>query len=261
MAELKAGRGPIYADMSWGSDQDQEYMRWAISNEGTGTAFLHVLDQYGMDFRNQKIEIYPIEPESSAACGAGPIIDKTAQTTIPGLFAAGDEAGGIPGGVASAALTMGHLCAESAAAFAGQVKTIPEGKGDAPVREFCLDILNRERGDSWEDAQITVQNIMSDYNIDIRSETMARRGLECMDYLTKAMRLAAANPHEITHCLEIRNLIECGEMSLRGTIERKESRYNILRRLDYPERDDENFFCFLAQRKENGRIVFEKRYT
>lgn len=261
MSELKAGRGPLYADMSWGSDEDQEYMRWAISNEGSGTAFLHLLEQYGLDFRRNKIELYPIEPEVSAACGAGPIVDKTAQTTIPGLFAAGDEAGGIPGGVAPAALTMGYLCAESAAAFAGQAKTVPEGKGDAQVREFCLAILNHDRGDSWEDAQLTIQNIMSDYNVDIRSETMAKRGLECLDYLRQAMRLVAANPHEMTHCLEIRNLIECGEMNLRATIERKESRYAVLHRLDFPERDDENFFCFLAQRKENDQVVFEKRYT
>ena len=259
MAELKAGRGPIYADMSWGSEADQAYMRWAISNEGTGSAFLHVLDQYGLDFRRHKIEIAPIEPEISAACGSGPIVDKTAQTTIPGLFAAGDEAGGIPGAVAPGALTMGYLCAESAAAHCRKTTAIPPGTGDESLQAFCEDIRDRTHGHPWMDAQETLQNIMSDYNIDIRSETMARRGLECLDYLDKTMRLTAANPHEMTHCLEIRNLIECGRMNLRATIERRESRYNILQRLDYPERDDDNFFCFLSQRLENGRVVFEKR--
>jgi succinate dehydrogenase/fumarate reductase flavoprotein subunit len=72
------------------------------------------------------------------------------------------------------------------------------------------------------------------------------------------MRLVAANPHEMVHCLEIRNLIECSEIILRSTIERKESRLPILKRLDYPERDDQDWFCFLGQRQENGKILFRK---
>ena len=62
----------------------------------------------------------------------------------------------------------------------------------------------------------------------------------------------------MTHCLEMRNLIECGEIIFRATIERRESRFRIFTRLDYPERDDTNFFCFLGQRLEGDRVVFQK---
>ena len=72
------------------------------------------------------------------------------------------------------------------------------------------------------------------------------------------MRLTASNPHEMTHCLEIRNLIECAEVIFRSTIERRESRYRIFTRLDYPDRDNENFFCFLGQRRDGSRVVFQK---
>jgi len=258
MPELKAGRGPIYADMSWGSQEDQDYMRWAVSNEGSGTGFYHVMEQYGLDFRKQKIEIYPLEPEHSGAAAGGPIVDSRCQTTIPGLFASGDEAGGIPQSVVPGALTMGYLAAESAVEFAKSVKTIPEGIGEAPVREFCQDIMNRQKGDPWEDVQATIQNIMTDYNIELKSETMADRGLECLHYLKGAMRMKADTPHEMTHCLEMRNLIECAEIILRSTIERKESRAPIFTRKDFPEKDDENFFCFLGQRLEGERVIFEK---
>jgi succinate dehydrogenase/fumarate reductase flavoprotein subunit len=115
-----------------------------------------------------------------------------------------------------------------------------------------------EDGDPWQDAQAFIQNTMSYYNDRIKSETMAERGLEYMAYLRDTMALKAANPHEMTHCLEMRNLIECAEMILRATLERKESRYFLLRRADYPELDDENFFCWLAQRKEGDEVVFEK---
>jgi succinate dehydrogenase/fumarate reductase flavoprotein subunit len=49
-------------------------------------------------------------------------------------------------------------------------------------------------------------------------------------------------------------------MILRATIERKESRYGLLSRVDYPEQDDENFFCWLGQQLEGDEIVFQKRY-
>jgi adenylylsulfate reductase subunit A len=256
--ELEAGRGPIYADMSWGSEADQQYMLWAVENEGLGPGFLHLMRQYGLDFRKHKIEIWPIEPEHSAAAAGGPILDQGCQTSLPGLYAAGDEAGGIPGSVAPGAFTMGYLAAESAAARAGRIENAPDGTGQAPVLEFCAAALNRQDGDPWEDAQGSIHNVMSDYNVPIRSETMARRGLECLEYLEAAMRLRAANPHELTHCLEMRNLIECGRIIFRSTIERKESRGKLLQRKDYPRQDDANWLCFLGQRQEAGRVVFCK---
>ncbi len=263
MSELQAGRGPIYADMSWGSEADQEYMRWAVSNECLGSAFLHVMERYNLDFRWHKIEIWPIEPEHSASAACGPIVDGRCQANITGLFAAGDETGGVPGSVVPGALTMGYLAAESAVEFAGKISNTPQGKGEEPVQELCKQTLSRSKGDpgngdSWEDAQLTIHNIMTDYNVAIRSETMAQRGLECLEYLKKTMHLAASNPHEMTHCLEIRNLIECGQIIFRSTIERKESRGEIFQRKDYPEQDNANWTCFLGQRSENGRVVFKK---
>ena len=256
--ELEAGRGPIYADMSWGSEEDQRYMLWAIENEGLGPGFLHIMERYGLDFRRHKIELWPIEPEHSAAAAGGPIVDETCQTTLPALYAAGDEVGGVPGSVAPGAFTMGYLAAESAAKRAGGTGTVADGQGEEELLDFCNEILNRSGGDPWEDAQAAIHNHMSDYNIQNRSETMARRGLECLEYLKNTMRLTAASPHELTHCLEMRNLIECGRIIFRSTIERKESRGKIFQRKDYPEQDDANWFCFLGQRLENGRVRFQK---
>lgn len=257
-SELEAGRGPLYADMSWGSEADQEYMRWGITNEGSGAAFLEVMEDYGLDFRRHKIELWPIEPEHSSSAACGPRVDEHCQTTLPGLYAAGDEAGGIPGSVAPGAFTMGYLAAESAAALASRSRAVPEGQGEQALVEFCNQTLSRPEGDSWQEAQAAIQNIMTDYNMDIRSQTMASRGLECLEYLQGAMRLSAADAHELTHCLEMRNLIECGGIILRSTIERTESRGSIFRRKDFPEQDDANWFCFLGQRLEDGRVVFAR---
>jgi adenylylsulfate reductase subunit A len=233
-------------------------MLWAIENEGLGPGFLHIMERYGLDFRKHKIELWPIEPEHSAAAAGGPIVDETCETTLPGLYAAGDEAGGIPGSVAPGAFTMGYLAAEAAARRAAGAGALADGEGEEELVAFCNEILNRHGGDPWEGAQQTIHNHMSDYNVHIRSETMARRGLECLEYLENTMRLTAASPHELTHCLEMRNLIECGKIILRSTIERRESRGKIFQRKDYPQQDDANWFCFLGQKLENGGVRFRK---
>jgi succinate dehydrogenase/fumarate reductase flavoprotein subunit len=62
----------------------------------------------------------------------------------------------------------------------------------------------------------------------------------------------------MTHCLEMRNLIECGKIILRSTIERTESRGKIFQRKDYPQQDDADWFCFLGQRLDSGRPAFQK---
>jgi adenylylsulfate reductase subunit A len=258
MGELKSGRGPIYADMSWGSEADQAYMQWAIANEGSGSCFHHLNREYGIDFRKHKIELWPLEPEHSAAAAGGPMVDGKCRTSLPGLFAAGDEAGGIPQSVVPGALTMGHLAGESAVDFAGQMTHVPQGGNFDALLDFSNQVNARVNGDAWQEAQSFIQNVMSDYNIAYRSGTMARRGIDSLTFLKQNMRLGAANPHEMTHCLEMRNLIECGEIIFRGTIERRESRYRIFTRLDYPERDDDNFFCFLGQHLEGERVVFQK---
>lgn len=153
---------------------------------------------------------------------------------------------------------MGYLAAESAAKRAGGTGLVADGKGEEELIAFCNEILNRSGGDPWEDAQAAIHNHMSDYNIQIRSETMARRGVECLEYLESTMRLTAASPHELAHCLEIRNLIECGKIIFRSTIERKESRGKTFKRRDYPEQDDANWLCFLGQRLDKGRVRFQK---
>ena len=153
---------------------------------------------------------------------------------------------------------MGHLAGESATAFAKQMTHVPAGGNFDALLDFSSRVNAQDHGDTWQEAQSFIQNVMSDYNIAYRSGSMAQRGIDSLAFLKQNMRLSAANPHEMTHCLEIRNLIECGEIILRGTIERRESRFRIFSRLDYPERDDANFFCFLGQRLEGDRVVFQK---
>ena len=52
--------------------------------------------------------------------------------------------------------------------------------------------------------------------------------------------------------------IKNAEMVMRSSLARKETRIRPARftRIDYPEQDDKNFFCFLSQRRDRDGIRF-----
>ena len=61
-------------------------------------------------------------------------------------------------------------------------------------------------------------------------------------------KLQAANFHDVRLCLEMRHKILNAELSLRASLERKETR-GVHYRTDYPYRDDENFLCIITLQK------------
>jgi succinate dehydrogenase/fumarate reductase flavoprotein subunit len=76
----------------------------------------------------------------------------------------------------------------------------------------------------------------------------------------KAAPLKAENPHELARSLDVKSIIDNTELVLRSSIERKESRPipNGFRRAEYPEKDDQNWLCFLAVQKVGGQFKFSK---
>jgi succinate dehydrogenase / fumarate reductase flavoprotein subunit len=62
---------------------------------------------------------------------------------------------------------------------------------------------------------------------------------------------------EWREAIENRNLLDDTELTIRATLERKETRGYYFRP-DYPERDNENWFCQLACRLNGEDFVFEK---
>jgi succinate dehydrogenase/fumarate reductase flavoprotein subunit len=61
--------------------------------------------------------------------------------------------------------------------------------------------------------------------------------------------------------LEAISILDCVEMAILASLERKESRWGLMhQRIDYPERDDENWLKYIViKRDEEGSIRLEKR--
>ncbi len=266
--ELNAGRGPIYCDLTTGTEEEIQFTEWSLTHEGGGYALQHLMKNEDMNFRTHKFEMGPGEFELGNFAAGGIYVDGKCHSTIPGLFAAGDEMGGVPMGCAPGALVTGWYAAEQVDEYLKKNK-VPESGGNedesiAKLEALCMSFLEKKDGYRWQDAQISLNRIMQYYGLSLKSDTMIARGLEHLDHLNKKANLKAENPHELMRCLEMHNLFQNAELILQGNLERKETRRIkgalIHTRLDYPEQDDANWNCSLSQRIEpDGTLVFAKR--
>ena len=225
----KSGRGPVYMDCRGMSDDDYDYMKWGLSNEGN-QALINHLQEEGIDLRKNAVEFMTYELTSKGGLN----YNEKGETSVKGLYAAGDENfGGI-----SCAANFGWIAGDSAANYAKNV-SMPEASEVKTEIESKKDLLNnlrgREIGADWQEVNVALEQIMQDYAGSIRSETLLEAGLSHLRRLkAKAFdTMIARNQHELTHCLEVMNLLDIGELIFIASRERKETRGSYIRP-DYP---------------------------
>lgn len=257
------GGGPFYLDLTGGTPQEIKYIEWSISNEGKGSYFLDYLKkQEKFDFRKDKLEWLPNSRELAGTAASGLLVNKNLETGVKGLFAAGDDVGGVPWMCSPGAFTMGWKAGEMAGKTAQKQKSFALIKNESlqSFRQFCSQTLRNSQGIDWQEAELALQNILDYYAGSVRSEVMLRRGIERLQDLKQQVSFRAANPHELGRCLEVRSIIDNAEMIVRASLERKESRrapYGFYR-ADYPEQDDKNWLAFLAVKLDGQKFTFSK---
>lgn len=257
------GKGPFYLDLTGGTDEEIKYIEWSIKNEGKGSYFLDYLKkQEGFDFRKDKLEWLPNTREMAGTASSGLVVDNNLETGIKGLFAAGDEVGGLPWVCAPGAVTTGWHAGEMAAKESMNLKVFQETEREKEenLKSLCENMYNNEKGLHWREVEIAVQNIVDYYAGKVRAGDMLRRAIDRLKEIEENLNLKAENPHELGRCLEVKSIIENAGMVLRASVERRESRKMPFGfyRADYPESNDKEFFVFLAQTLEKGKIKFDK---
>jgi succinate dehydrogenase/fumarate reductase flavoprotein subunit len=229
---LKSGRGPAYMDCRGIAEEDYQYMMDAFVHEGL-TSLINYMKEEGIDLRKNPVEFgtYHINPEGKIW------INEKAETTLKGLYAAGDESIVSIGPSA----TYGWIAGDSAALYAKGAPDPDVGVAGPQIEELTrmVDEINtRQEGPGWNEANIALQQIMQDYAGLVRSETLLAAGLSYVRRLKEkvAAGLVARNRWELTRCLETRNLLDLGELILLTANERKETR-GLHVRSDYPLTD------------------------
>ena len=245
---MKSGRGPIYMDGRGISDEDHDYMMHWLENEGS-VALLNNMKEEGIDYRKNPVEFgtYHVIIEGKVW------INEKSETSLKGLFAAGDESMGSMGPAA----VYGWISGESAAGYAKTAASADISKNQNDIesaKRLVSEIRGRKNGPDWREANIALQQIMQDYAGMVRSATMLQAGLSYVRRLKDKVDagLVAGNPWELTRCLETRNLLDLGELVMIAAGERKESR-GLHKRADYPLTDPVMDSKALFIRKVDGK--------
>ncbi len=251
---LKSGRGPVYMDCTGITEEDYEYMMHAFVHEGL-TSVINYMKEEGIDLRENPVEFgtYHINPEGKIW------INEKAETSLKGLYAAGDESIVSIGPAA----TYGWIAGESAAIYARSTPGLEADGLTAQIgekKQAVIEISSRKNGPDWRETNIALQQLMQDYAGSVRSETLLRAGLSYVRKLKEKAGngLIARNRWELTRCLETRNLLDLAELVLLAANERKETR-GLHNRSDYPFTDPVLDGKAIYVKQVNGKPVMEWR--
>ncbi|MBW2063492.1 MAG: FAD-binding protein [Deltaproteobacteria bacterium] len=255
----KSGRGPAYIDCTETAEEDIEYMLWGMENEGL-TAMLDYMKEEGIDVRKHMVEFMQYEPH---LIGRGIDIDLNGESSIRGLFAAGDPVGNFRADIAGAA-TFGWIAGESAANRAKGITGFQKAEQSPLVNErasLYSGFVQRQNGPSWKEANLALQQIMKDYaGTAVRSETLLKAGLKYFGDLKEKVlnTMVARDSHELMRALEVLDLMECGEMVFVTALERRETR-GLHIRSDFPFTNPLLQDKWVTIRREDGEPKVEWR--
>lgn len=202
--------------------------------------------------------------------GLVPINDRC-ESTIPGLYAAGDALGSYMAGAIytqigsslAGSAVQGAIAGEAAAEYSGKVKL--QGISSTKSSQIKADILaplKRDAGYSPAWVTQTLQSIMiPNFVLYVKKESMLKAALAYVEELRDhhLPTLRAADIHELRLARETVNMVLSAEMKLKASIMRKESRCSHYR-LDYPDMDNANWKAWINIYKgSDGTMKFEKQ--
>ena len=206
---MRKGTGPAYMDCSDASKEDMDYMRWAMKGEGL-TALLDHMDKEGIDPHKNGVEFMRYEP---ILHGRGVDVQDNGETSVKGLFAVGDLVGNGGCGIALAAY-LGWVGGQAAAE---QAKTVEFQKAEETAAmkekmELFSSFMDRTEGADWKEANMALQQIMSDYAPagpnKVRSETLLKAGLNYLGQLRQKAKeqMGATCSHTLMRASEANHI-------------------------------------------------------
>jgi len=197
----------------------------------------------------------------SGHSASGVWVNERGETTVPGLYAAGDMAS-VPHGYMLGAFTYGKICGRNAVEHVrvGRPSRLDDGQIKAE-RERALSPLSRPGGIPPHQFEYKLRRQVNDYLQPPKSAHRLEKGLE---YFLRAheelAQLTAADPHDLMRANEASFIRDCAEMAARASLFRTESRWGLYHyRQDFPEMDDANWFVHVNLRQSGGEMQIFKR--
>lgn len=213
----------------------------------------------GINFREKDIELWPTESQLCGGHGlCGIRINEQAETSVPGLYAAGDVSS-VAQQHLSGAFVFGEVAGEQAVAYAA-ANAVPK-VDEETIRDFMTEHERRAclKGEiAIPDLEYKARRLIGDYLISPKNQLKLRRWLEWSEVLKNDLYTNAQvrNGHDLARLYELGNIIRSGDFSAMASNYRQESRWGSAhRRFDFPERDDINWRCHVVLRKGSGGAI------
>jgi succinate dehydrogenase/fumarate reductase flavoprotein subunit len=242
--ELTGPNGPVYLKMNHLAPETVTEIEQILhTTERPSRGRFH--EGRGEKYGEQMVEMAISEIGlCSGHSASGVWVNERGETTVPGLFAAGDMAS-VPHGYMLGAFTYGKICARHAVEFisSARISRIDEGQVEGE-RERVLRPLSRTAGIQPHLLEYKLRRHVNDYLQPPKNAHRLQRGL---DYFLRARdeleQLGAENPHELMRATECGFIRDCAEMAARASLYRTESRWGLYHyRQDFPEMDDSHWF-------------------
>ena len=255
------GRGPCYLRTEGISEEQDNSLIKAYLNMAPSQTIKWI--ESGKMPSQQNVEIEGTEPYIVGGhTASGYWVDTDRQTTIHGLFAAGDVAGGSPQKYVTGALAEGEIAAESVCRYIenAAVEPIPESEIEshrAEIEKF----LNGVGTFTVEQLEEAMQTVMDSYaggiktNYRFNSRQLALADEKIRQIIKLSDDLHADDFHELMFIYELRERLTVCLSVIAHLDARHETRWHsFAENLDYPEKDDVNFNKYVNSKLVDGKI-------
>lgn len=241
--EIVAGRG-IHDDavlLSLADIHEDDFQRYAPD-------MAHIAEIKKVDYRTAE---FLVRPEAHFFCG-GIRTDAWGATTLPGLYAIGEAAGGCHGAnrLANNAFTecyvFGKRAGEQAAAY-GRSQAHVAAAPPSLIQEHVkrLDRRLRQQPDSAAIRAVDneLRHLMWNQVGIVRQAASLRHAPDAIRALSERAQVCGGDrPPAVVRCLELDNICLTAEAIARAALAREESRGTHYRE-DFPDKDDTTWRC------------------
>lgn len=281
------GRGPCYLRTEGITEAQDESLKKAYLNMAPSQTLKWL--ESGKDPSEQNVEIEGTEPYIVGGhTASGYWVDTNRETTIHGLYAAGDVAGGCPQKYVTGAMVEGEIAAEHiAGALAKEsVKEAAQREQPTPESETEQQALDQKVAEyerylnkqqplfTAEQLEEAMQKVMDNYaggistHYQFNEKQLALAEEKIRQLIELAEDLSASDMHELMFIYELKERLTVCLSVIAHLGARRETRWHsFAENLDYPEKSDA-WMRYVNSKMENGelKIIFrdlvgrEERY-
>lgn len=261
--ENQEGRGPCYLRTEGITAEQDESLLKAYLNMAPSQTIKWI--ESGRNPSRQNVEIEGTEPYIVGGhTASGYWVDTDRATTIEGLFAGGDVAGGCPQKYVTGALAEGEIAGLSAVKYIDSKESfekISDEDTNYHLRKTEKYLTNRHSLYTMEQLEEAMQTVMDSYAGGIKTNyRFNEKQLDIADCKIRQLEtltddLYAEDFQELMYICELKERLTVCKSVIAHLRARKETRWHsFAENLDYPEKDDRNFNKYVNSRLENGEI-------